>query len=82
MVLLQVRSRHCKKRLLASCLSVRPHEINSSPTGQIFMKFDLCILENLSGKYNFLKKSDKNNRGLHHVSGSVVLEMSIVKKKN
>ena len=58
--LLQVPSQNCKKRLLASlCLSNRPSIClstwkNYSPTGQIFMSFDIWeFFQNLSTKFKF-----------------------------
>jgi hypothetical protein len=36
-----VLSQTCEKRLLASCLSVRPRKNNSAPIGRIFMKLDI-----------------------------------------
>ena len=52
-----------KRRLLiSSCLSVRLSEWKSSaPIGRIFMKFDILIFfGNLSRKFKFQKKSEKN----------------------
>ena len=48
--------KNCEKRLLASsCPSVRPSAYNNStPTGQIFMKFDVWgFFENLLRKFKF-----------------------------
>jgi hypothetical protein len=59
---------NCEKRLLtSSCLSFCPSVRlsawnNSASTGRIFIEFDIWVFfENLSRKFQFPLKSDKNN---------------------
>jgi hypothetical protein len=62
----EARRQNCEKRLLASSYvspSIRPFPWNNStPTRQIFMEFDICVLfEKYIGKIQVSLKSDKNN---------------------
>ena len=52
---IQTRPQNGEKRQLTSpCFSVLPHGTNSSPTGRIFMIFDISLFfENLSRKLKF-----------------------------